>query len=162
LGCSLAWALHIRGRLLPGLAVGPESPSPLLYGTLAHHVLAGVFAQGALPPDAAAAAADAMVDAELARHAENLGLPRHQAERATLRRAIVDSARELGRLMQQTGAEVRGVEMVATIDIDDAAYEGYADLVLSDPDVVLDLKWSGTSQRDRLRHGTALQLALYA
>src|SRR5690606_32154271 len=54
LGCSLAWALQRVARLYPGLRGGPAAPGPLLYGTLAHHVIERVFASGALSPADAA------------------------------------------------------------------------------------------------------------
>jgi hypothetical protein len=163
LGCSMSWALHYHGRLEPGLGgAPPPAPGPLLYGKLAHALLARVFAGGALDADAAAARAEHVVSTELAELCESLDLPRYQVERAALRQAVVDSARELGRLLAATGARVRGVELEDGRDLDGIAVGGRADLVLAAPDAVLDLKWSRSANRDRLVAGTALQLAVYA
>ena len=162
IGCSLAWALHYHGELEPGLSSGPAGPGPLLYGTLAHHFMAEVFAGGALGPDEAAARAAAVVDAELSAMCEVLDLPRYQVERATVRQAIVESARELARLVAEKGARIRGVELEAIRSLEGVNVGGRADLVLAGPDIVLDLKWSRSDYRKRLNTGTALQLAAYA
>jgi ATP-dependent helicase/nuclease subunit B len=162
LGCSLAWTLHYRGKLRAGLSAGPGAPDPLLYGNIAHHLLALVFADGALAQSEATARAEALIDAHLDGLSESLALPRYQVERTALRQAIVTSAGELGALLARTGATVRGVEMKAKGKLAGIAVEGTADLVLSGPDVVLDLKWGKTTNRDRLIGGTALQLAAYA
>jgi len=162
IGCSLSWALHYHGQLQPGLSEGPLAPSPPLYGKLAHHLLARVFGPGALSPEEAASRAEAMVDADLAGLCESLALPRYQVERAHLKQVIVDSARELGAFLTATGATVRGVELEASRTLAGIAIAGTADMVLSTPDVILDLKWGRTANREKLATGTALQLAIYA
>src|SRR5690606_186055 len=78
------------------------------------------------------------------------------------RLAIVESARELGALIAELGASVRGTELTAAGALAGLTVQGTADLVLSDPDVVLDLKWGRRSSQRRLESGTALQLATYA
>jgi RecB family exonuclease len=162
LGCSLAYVLRYRGKLRPRLAASPAEPSPLLYGNVAHHVLGLVFAAGALPPDEAAARADAVLEAELPRIAETLLLPDHQAERAMMRGAIVDSARFVATLIEHSGARLRGLEVPLAGTIGVTRIAGRADLVLEGPDHVLDFKWGTSSHRDQLRAGAAVQLAIYA
>ncbi|MCX5747329.1 MAG: PD-(D/E)XK nuclease family protein, partial [Proteobacteria bacterium] len=162
LACSLAWVLHYPGRLSTGMSGGPNAPSPLLYGSLAHHVLAQVFAGGALDADAAATAAQQLVDRELAHLCESLALPRYQIEFTVVKQAIVKSARELGRFLALSRATVRGVEVDTHGVHDGVTLRGAADLILAAPDVVVDLKWGRTTYRDKLDSGTALQLAAYA
>lgn len=162
LGCSLSWALHYHGRVQPGLSSGAAAPTPLLYGTIAHHLLARVFRDGALGADAAADEAARVVDDELSAICETLDLPRYQVERAAVKHAIVESARELGRLITATGASVRGVEVEVRRSLGGVTIRGYADLILGCPDAVLDLKWGRSSYIDKLKAGTALQLAAYA
>ena len=162
LGCSLAWALEYHGKLSGGLADGPSAPSPLLYGQLAHHLLALVFADGALDEAAASAKARELVDRELPLLAETLALPRYQVELTSVRQAVLASAPALAALIAESGAAVRGVEVSATGEHGGFAFTGTADLILEHPDVVLDLKWGKTSHRAKLESGTALQLALYA
>jgi hypothetical protein len=159
IGCSLSWALHYHGRLQPGLSDGPGAPGPLLFGTLAHHVLALVLGGGPSGLDRGGAA---MIDAELDRAAEDLALPRYQAERTALRQAIGDSARALRAFVARTGAGVRGVELGAQRELDGVNVAGKADLVLEHPDLIIDLKWGKSSNKQRLVDGTALQLAAYA
>jgi ATP-dependent helicase/nuclease subunit B len=162
LGCSLAWALHYRGGLRRGLSRGPADPSPLLFGTIAHHLLAGLFAGGALPADEAAALAEKRLEAELPLLSEALCLPDHQVERAALKRAVVQSAREIAALLERTGASIRGTEVILRRVLDTFTMEGRADLVLASPDLVIDLKWGITASRERLASDAALQLAAYA
>jgi hypothetical protein len=75
---------------------------------------------------------------------------------------VIESARRLGALLTATRATVRGVEMAAERTVDGVTVAGTADLVLSDPDVVIDLKWGRSRYPERLEKGTALQLAAYA
>jgi hypothetical protein len=162
LGCPLAYALRYGGVLLRGLAAPAAEPGPLLGGHLLHHVLARVFADGRLAPAAAAGRAAAILDAELPRLAETLMLPDHQAERACVRRAIVESARAVAASIERAGAAVRGVEVKLEGTLGPAALESRADLLLAEPDHVIDFKWGGTRQRQELQAGAAVQLALYA
>ncbi|MDB4962532.1 MAG: hypothetical protein JWP01_2531 [Myxococcales bacterium] len=162
LGCSLSWALEYHGKLRSGLAAGPSAPSPLLYGNLAHHVFAEVFGAGVLDAETALARAHEILDRDLGSLAESLALPRYQVERTAVRKAILDSAHELGALLIESGASVRGVELAHEGDHGGIALTGKADLLLTGPDVVIDLKWGVASHYDKLRTGTALQLAMYA
>jgi hypothetical protein len=134
----------------------------LLYGNLSHHLLARVFGGGALSEAEARARAEALCDRELDALSEGLALPRYQVERAALRQAIARSAAVLGGLLAATGATVRGAELAASASLCGVTVAGQADLVLSDPDVVLDLKWGAGKHRELLERGTALQLAVYA
>jgi RecB family exonuclease len=162
LGCSLAYVLRYRGKLRSRLASAPVEPGPLLYGNIAHHVLALVFADGSLTPDEAAARAEALIEVELPHVAETLLLADHHAERAAVRRAIVDSARLVAVIIERSGARLRGLEVPLAGSIGAATIAGHADLVLETPDHVIDFKWGTSSYRERLRAGTAVQLAIYA
>jgi ATP-dependent helicase/nuclease subunit B len=162
IGCSLAWALHYRGRLEEGMAEGPALLDSRLLGSLAHHLLAQVFSAGPEDPEAAAGRAARAFDEQAPRLCEAIELPAHQVQRATLRRVVVESARELTRLMRQAGARVAGTELAQRTVVQGQAMEGRIDLVLEDPDFIIDLKWGKVRQRQALETGTALQLAAYA
>lgn len=162
IGCSLKWALRYHGHMRPGVSGGPGEPSPLLYGTVAHYLLAEVFGDGALDGEAAALKAQALVDRELVQLCEALGLPRYQDEQGIVRRAIVESARRLGELLSESGARVGSVEEEVTGQFGSLKLKGRADLIIRDPDVVIDLKWGAWSNRKALKSGTSLQLAAYA
>ncbi len=162
LGCSLAWALHYPALLRSGLSHGPSDPSPLLFGTLAHHVLAQVFADGVLAAETAATRAEELIDVSLDALAENLSLPDHQVERSAVKRAIIESAREVGSVLTKTGASIRGAELPLSRTFSQLTITGRADLVLANPDIVIDYKWGPSANRQRLVSGTAIQLATYA
>lgn len=164
LGCSLAYTLRRVGKLRPRMAARPTEPSPLLYGNLAHHLLAIVFG-ASVPspsPNEASLDAEAVFDRELPRLAEALVLQDHQAERTSLRRAFVESARLLATVIEQSGATVRGLEVRLGGIVGGVQIAARADLVLDTPFHVIDFKWGGSSHRDRLRAGAAVQLAIYA
>lgn len=162
LGCSLRWGLRYHGQIYGGISAGPGEPSPRLYGTVAHYILAEVFGEGALPADAAADRAGDLVDKDLGRLCEALGLPRYQDELGIVRRAIVESARRLGELLEESGARVGSVEEEVIGKFGALQLKGRADMILRSPDVVIDLKWGASSNRKLLKSGTALQLAAYA
>ncbi len=162
LGCSLAYTLHYPGRLRAGLVDGAGEPSPLLYGNLAHYVLARVFTQGSCEPDVAAARAAQVCDDELPGLAETLCLAHRQGERASVRRAIVESARAVAALIARTGSTIRGVELRLEGRVGATAVAGPADLVLSAPPILVDYKWGASTSREHLRAGSAIQLVLYA
>lgn len=162
LGCSLAYVLRYIGDLGAGLSAPAARPGPLLYGGLLHHVLARVFADGRLEPEAAARCAAVIFDTELPGLAETLMLPDHQAERAAVRRAIVESTRVIAEHIAHAGATIRGVEVMLEGTIGPAALASRADLLLAEPDHVIDFKWGGARHHDELRAGAAVQLALYA
>ncbi len=162
LGCSLAYVLRYTGDLGSGLSAPAARPGPLLSGELVHHVLARVLAGDPLDPEDAARRAAAIADAELPRLAETLLLPDHQAEHAAVRRAIIDSARVLAACIARAGATLRGIEIPLEGKLGPARLSARADLVLAQPDHVIDIKWGGSSQREALRAGAAVQLAVYA
>lgn len=163
LGCSLQWALRYHGQLREGVSSGPPAPGPLLNGTVAHDLLARLFADG-LPTSAhdAHARALALVDDHLAQLCETLHLPRYQVERVAVTAAIAESARTLTQLVHDLGATVRGVEVEHAASLDGVAVQGTVDLALDHPSAVLDLKWGKSTNRTRLERGAALQLAAYA
>jgi RecB family exonuclease len=162
LGCPLAYVLRYVGEVVPGLSTPAARPGPQLYGHLVHHVIARVLAGGALAPDEAARRAGAILDAELSGLAETLMLPDHQVERAEVRRAIIEAARAVATSIAAAGARVRGVEERLAGKVGPAVLSSRADLLLAEPDHVIDIKWGGSRQRDELRAGAAVQLALYA
>lgn len=162
LGCSVAWALQYHGRVYDGFGAALGAPGPWLFGSLAHHVLGESLRTGVRDADAAAARAREMMVRELPGLCESLELPLYQLERTTLQHAIVTSARELGRLLEQTGAVVRGAEVAVRGAWDGLTMQGNADLMLAEPDMIIDLKWGISGQREKMEKGTALQLAAYA
>ena len=163
LGCPLTWALHYRGWLRRG-ALEPIAPagSPALSGTLAHRILEQALLGDTDREDRVAEQAGALFDAQIGTLAEDFELPRYQADRATLRRAIVESARELTRLRRKHGVREVATETKGQTEALGLTVEGFMDLVWDDPAVVLDLKWGKSRRLKMLQDGTAFQLAAYA
>jgi hypothetical protein len=161
LGCSLSWTLHYQGGLREGLSATPSPPSSLLYGSLAHAVLEHTLRELDATPEAAAERAATLFDQMYAGLCEALALPQHQAARATVKRAVVESARELVRLAHKHGARDIATETPRRLVVAGQAVEGSVDVVWADPPVVLDLKWGQKRYEDKLASGTALQLGAY-
>jgi hypothetical protein len=79
-----------------------------------------------------------------------------------LRRAVVDSARELARLAVHHAARGVKTEHPAELDALGRTVAGDVDLSWESPPVVLDLKWGKSPYEKRIESGTAVQLAAYA
>jgi hypothetical protein len=162
LGCSMAWALNYHAHLHVGLAAPLPHPAPPLFGSLAHHILAKVLNGPVQEPETVAAQVETLFDSESTQICEALALPQHQADRAMLRRTIVDSARELVRLAAQHGVRTMMTEVPRTMGTPGQTISGRLDLVWEAPPVVIDLKWGKRTYVDEMETGTAIQIAAYA
>lgn len=160
-GCSLAWALQYRAGLESKITDGPATVGPLVFGKLAHLLLEQVLADSA-SPDAAAETAASLFDEQATGLCEELGLPQHQSDRATVKRAVVESARDLAGLARGHNARGIATEVAGEVIVEGQRIVGRLDLVWEDPAVVLDLKWGKSSPSALLETGTAVQLAAYA
>ena len=161
LGCSMAWALQHRGSLWSGIADPPPLPGPLLYGNVAHRALAQVLAGPPRSPEVAARQAAEWIDREAVRLCEAFSLPRYQAEKATLKNAVVRAARELSRLAVKHQVQSMRTEVDGAVTLGGQRIGGRIDLLWESPDVVLDLKWGKGNAQTLLQAGAALQLAAY-
>jgi len=161
LGCSLAWALNYRARLGSGFSAGPAEPGPLLFGSLAHRLLAQVWGLGDGSPDNVAETAGALFDQQCDDLCEELGLPQHRSARATVRRAVVESARELGRQAAKHGVVRPRTELSVETVVSGQRLGGRMDLVWEEPGVIVDLKWGKSKPQKLLETGAAVQLAAY-
>ncbi|WP_175637473.1 RecB family exonuclease [Sinomonas mesophila] len=175
LGCSLRWALERKGRLtVPDAADIPEGSR--MIGTFAHRVIErlheGLRAEHrAVPTDAEISAA---IDGLLPAAASELLLPGQKARRLTVVAAITEAARVFFSRLQSGGVALqemekpilRELQLVTQDGVLAIPVSGSADAVGIDSEghtVVVDLKWSsgGGHLREKVRKGTALQLALY-
>src|SRR5690606_30615970 len=116
----------------------------------AHWILGQALARAHASPEEAAREAGMLFDRQCDDLCEDLALPRHQARRATVRRAVVESARELLRLGQKHGARGMKTEDSGEVVASGQAIKGYMDLVWDDPAVLLDLKWGKTAHVKKL------------
>lgn len=166
LGCPLRWTMHYRAGLRPGsLASLPEDHN--LYGTLGHRLVELLHRGGAfkLGGDALRARCLATLDDMLPREGATLLLPGRRVELAQVRAQLATAVVRLADLLLRSKLEIVDVEREERIDWRGRALEGHLDLLLRNrdkEDVVLDLKWGRTTYANKLRDGTAVQLAVYA
>ncbi|HET6149140.1 MAG TPA: PD-(D/E)XK nuclease family protein, partial [Polyangia bacterium] len=167
LGCPLRWTLHYRAGLRAGSLVSlPEDNT--LHGTLGHRLVELLHRQGAfaLDGDALRARTLATLDDVLPREGATLLLPGRRGELAQLRAQLSTAVVRLADLLHRSKLDIVDVEKEERVDWQGRALEGHLDLLLRNrakEDVVLDLKWGGvTYHSDKLKKGTAVQLAIYA
>jgi RecB family exonuclease len=162
LGCSLQWALSYFGDVDADLASAPPGLSPLVMGSVAHRLYEALIAGGTTTADDAETRAAALFDEMMPKLAASFLLPGAEAQHGTFRYQMLQGARALMDILSLSGATVRSHEEDFELDTPELKLRGRADLVLQDPDVVVDYKWGRGSREDELRDGTALQLAVYA
>ena len=172
LGCSFSWAVERVGRVRRKFPTRlPEGP--LLFGRLAHEVLAEVLREAAAAPEKAvpdeaafraALLAGVIFDREATLRAASLCLPGAERDLAAARFAVVESAREITRLMGEAGAYPFAVETEVETPFDKGmTLRGTPDLVVGAAQGVVDYKWGGaTGRREEIEDGEAYQLAAYS
>ena len=107
----------------------------------------------------------ATLDDILPKEGATLLLPGRRGELAQLRGQLATAVLRLADLLHRSKLEIVEVEKEERIDWQGRALEGYLDVLLSNrakQDVVLDLKWGRTTYAEKLKDGTAVQLAVYA
>lgn len=161
LGCSLLHALTYAGGLWPGRA-GTLPGGALLLGSVCHSVLERVLARTGFTPDEAAEEAERLFDTTAPFLGASLFLPGAERDRAVARRAVRDAALQLVALAARLGVSKVEVERQFEAPWPGGTVRGRADLVLTSPSAIVDLKWSKGIRRELLRNGGALQLAAYA
>lgn len=165
LGNPLYWILQYRGNLASGASESlPEGA--ILMGRVSHEIagglLAGCVKKVLLDPDQAAGLAGRRFDEEGPAMAADLFMPGRVSERARLRGIVTRTVRDLFTHLGEAGATVSAVEEGLEATIDGVCLTGRPDLVLSNPDIVLDMKWGREGDRRReLEEGGTLQLSIY-
>lgn len=164
--CPLAWLLEQRGGLHAG-AVSKVATGTLLSGRLTHRLVEELHREGsfALAEDAFLAQAGEHFEALLRTEGATLLLPGASIEKLQLSRQVVAAVRALHRYLVEAGFSIAAVEEEISTPSAIGPLHGRLDLRLVDRDggaVVLDLKWGGTSFREALARGRAVQLAAYS
>lgn len=165
LGNPLYWVLEHPGCLRSG-RFDPLSNGPLLMGSLAHKIIGDILSEcvGSVlhDPEHASRLAGERFDERAPHMAADFFMPGQERERARLRHTIVSAARDLFRHLRDAGATVTAVETPLEDEIDGITLTGRPDLVLTHPDIVLDMKWGRMADRRKeLEEGGALQLSVY-
>lgn len=167
IGCPLHWVLERVGRVRPGRAVSLPTGA-LLRGKIFHQLAEKILRRTAggdrITAEQAAHEVQQLFDQQGPRLAAEFFISGAERERENLRRTITDAVRELFRQIIRAGATVAHVEETFELmQLGIGTMEGRPDLVIKDPNVVLDMKWSRASDRwDELACGSAFQLAIYS
>lgn len=175
LGCSMRWTLERKGSLrVPDAADIPAGSR--MIGTFAHRVIEVLHgrlrAANRAVPEAEEIAE--VIEGLLPQLASELLLPGQKARRLTVVEAVTVAAREFFRGLEKGGVTLQEVEKPIAKDLQLVTADGVltvpvrgsADAVGIDEHgrtVVVDLKWyrSAKHLRQKIKDGTALQLALY-
>jgi PD-(D/E)XK nuclease superfamily len=138
-----------------------------LYGTLGHRLVELLHLGGGfnLKSDALRVRTLATLDDILPREGATLLLPGRHVELAQVRQQLATAVLRLADLLDRSKLEIVEVEKEERIDWQGRALAGRLDVLLSNgakEDVVLDLKWGRSTYEQKLKDGTAVQLAVYA
>jgi hypothetical protein len=166
MGCPLSWTLHYQAGLRSATRHGLPS-GPLLAGKLGHRLFEQLHLDGHLGAELAQVreAAERTVDALIEREASVLLVAGGSDERNQLRSELVESVVALAALLREAELELTGVEVPVVATLAGRPLQGSIDLLLrsrSGEERVLDLKYGSGSYSDKLKHGHAIQLAVYA
>lgn len=161
----LAWMLRQVGA--EPQQWSPETPTPLVNGTLAHSVFERVFRPGEPVPDPAEArrlARKALAELTPA-VAPFLTSPQWRIERRELARQVERAVGRWASSLQAAGARVLGCEQWLRGRWRDVPVYGKCDLLLAfgrSRVLIVDYKWSKfAGHRERMERGWDLQLPLY-
>jgi ATP-dependent helicase/nuclease subunit B len=165
LGNPLYWVLKYPGRLSYG-ASDPLPSGVLTTGSLAHKIAGDLLAECTKKtlhdPGHAAELAGRRFDDYGPSMTADFFMPGRESERSRLRHTIIGLTRDLFSHLHEAGATVAAVETDIERKIDGISFRGRPDLVLSNPDIVLDMKWGREGDRRKeLEEGGALQLSIY-
>lgn len=162
IGCPFKWALSYLGSLKePEIAALTDNDK--LMGNLSHKILEDVLCSAPLDGASANAHAFRLFDEIGPTLAAPLFLPGAPIQLAFARKATADAARDLVNILKEAALPVAHVEFWASKKTDKIELNGRIDLVAGDPPVIIDLKWGSESfHRDKLKAGTATQLAAYS
>ena len=137
-----------------------------MMGRIAHEIIGRLLSRcrdgEALNLDTAAAEAGRLFQIDGPRMVAEFFVAGRERECAELRSRTVEATRDLFRHLDEASASVAAVEENREAEVDGIALRGRPDLVLADPDMVLDIKWGrAAGRRYELTSGGASQLAVY-
>ena len=166
LGCPLAWTLDYQAGLRTASRAGLPS-GPLLAGKLGHRLVEELHLRGQLALEASAVrqAAQSTFDELLEGEAAVLLTSGASDERNQLRAELVEAAVVLSALLRDARLEIIGVEVPVQAQLEGRPLRGSIDMLLqtaSGEELVLDLKYGSASYAEKIEHGHAVQLAVYA
>ena len=163
-GCPLKWTFRYPADLHAG-SLTSIARGPLLYGKLGHRVVEELHREGALGrPGTLGAAIAACIERLVAEEGTVLLRPGMASELAQLRGQMTVAVTRLVEMLAESRLTLVDVEVAVDGPWREGTLGGRIDLLLRDAEgreVVLDLKWGGSTPRELLRSGRATQLAVY-
>ena len=168
IGCPFQYVLENSAGLSSGLPFElPEADDSRWRGNMSHRLIEEVLEilKGGkkLSPQEARDKAGEIFDSDAPRLMAVLFLPGNDTARAELRRAICLATENLVSLLSGMGLEVKEIEERHEDRAMGITVSGKLDLLVGDPDKVIDLKWAGAKWRiPEMEAGTSYQLATYS
>ncbi len=163
ISCPFSWVVRYLGNLYGGATATLDSPEKL-QGRLIHEILTRVLSNPGQTPEEAADDATLRFGSEGPLMAAQLFLPGYEDIRAEVKMALRTAAHRVFRLIKEGRFTVRAVEQTYATKSRSLGIEieGRPDLVLKNPDAIVDFKRGGVNYRkEELAGGTSLQLAVY-
>lgn len=161
IGCPFKWTLEYAGKLREPESAALKGDAALL-GSLAHEILAEVMRADPSDPEEARLKAGELFETLGPKLAAPLFRPGAPIQSAAVRKITEDAARELTAILRKAKLHVKEIEGWVKGRSGDLSLNGRVDMLACDPPVVVDLKWRGdTYHKDKLKGGTAVQLAAY-
>jgi hypothetical protein len=161
LGCPFRWLVERVARVRDGIA-RPLPTGPLLFGLVAHEVLARTLKATPAGGDDAERLATEVFDRDGPRLGAALFQPGMEEACAEVRVRTARAARAIATAIPAGRRLADNVERTVSRELLGGRFEGRMDLVLVDPPAIVDFKWGRLRDRRRaLGSGTAHQLAAY-
>lgn len=163
LACPLRWSLRYHARAQSDEEVA-LAPLATLAGRVGHELFASLYAHGDGSPVTAANDLRARFERDVPSRAGVWFVPGAEATRRQVAETLGAAYRSLARALDAAGATVRAAEVALSVQGGPFGphFEGRPDLVVGDPPLIIDYKWSAGDHARALRRGTAVQLAAYA
>lgn len=162
LGCPLSWSLRYTGKIKSGHSATLPDLVPTL-GSLAHELVEEVLLQPTLPsPTNGASLVRQLFDTKAPLMVAALFQEGMEGKREDVRNMVILATRSLLQHLCDAGVGNLAIEKHLTATFGKQKLQGWADIVLSRPFTVIDLKRSWAKFfKEKMTSGTALQLVLY-
>ncbi|MEA3548576.1 MAG: PD-(D/E)XK nuclease family protein, partial [Thermodesulfobacteriota bacterium] len=161
-GCPLKWGLNYKAFIRGGhSATLPDLVST--FGSLAHKFVEEVLGQDTLPTaDAGAMLAGKLFDQKAPQLVATLFQEGMEAKKEDIRNTVVLATQSLLQHLHDAGVGKLTIEQRLSGTFGSQQLQGYADIVLDKPFMVIDLKRSWAKFfKKKMTSGTALQIIIY-
>jgi len=163
LGCPFHWSLRYSALIRGGHSASLPDMVPTL-GSLAHELVEEVLSQTFLPsPEEGGRLAGQLFDDKAPSMVATLFQEGMEGQREDVRATVILATRSLLQHLHDAGVTELVIEKHLTGSFGKQKLQGWADIVLSSPFTVVDLKRSWAKFfKKKMTSGTALQIVIYA